>query len=191
MSARRVGAAVALCATLVAWQSPARAAGYAITRSVLGNGAPSVAGLSGSGRKVFGTVGQTLIGQSSGSGRKLFHGFWASPNPPPVGVDDPPIGEPPPLPAELSFGRPSPNPGREAVSFGFALPRAASVELSVLDVQGRLVRTVVQQSYDAGVHVTGWDARDVNGRHVDAGVYFARLRVDGVAVGTRRVVLRP
>ncbi|HMB68892.1 MAG TPA: SdrD B-like domain-containing protein, partial [bacterium] len=78
--------------------------------------------------------------------------------------------------------RTSPNPfsGRTVVEFD--LPQAGAVDLTVYDVGGRRIRSLVRGALPAGAHSVTWDARDDAGSAVAAGVYFYRLRGPG---GTR------
>jgi len=73
-----------------------------------------------------------------------------------------------------------------AVAFQLALPEAVSIDLAVYDVQGRQVGRMFGGRLDAGYHRLQWDARAGG---MGAGVYFARLLVDGRLVGQRRIVL--
>jgi len=58
------------------------------------------------------------------------------------------------------------------------LPNAANgtrVSLRVYDVQGRMVRTLVDRNEPAGPHTVVWDGTDDSGRRVSSGTYFARI----------------
>lgn len=90
--------------------------------------------------------------------------------------------------ARAHLGLASPNPFRDATTFSFALKYADHVSLAVYDVQGRLVRTLIDGWIAPGQHEERWDARDRSGRDVTAGTYFYRLRVASVAY-TRKVVV--
>lgn len=68
-------------------------------------------------------------------------------------------------------------------SLRFGLPTAAEVHLSVFDVAGRLVATVIDgERMEPGIH----EARLDTGR-LGAGVYYARL-ASGVERVTRKLV---
>jgi hypothetical protein len=66
----------------------------------------------------------------------------------------------------------------------FTLPAASPVTLSIVDVSGRRLATLVDSSLPAGPHVAFWDAGGT-----PAGVYFARLAVGERTVARRIVVL--
>ena len=90
-------------------------------------------------------------------------------------------------PVRLAVRAPWPNPARGAVSFEVALPRDGAFEAEVLDVSGRLVRTLEHRFAEAGVRRVGWDGRDALGRHAAPGLYLMRVRSAGEA-RTARVV---
>jgi hypothetical protein len=67
---------------------------------------------------------------------------------------------------------------------------ASDVELSVYDVSGRLVRSLVTGVRNPGAHTLTWDLRGQDGRQVSSGVYFYRLRAGGKHVTMKQLVLR-
>ena len=77
-----------------------------------------------------------------------------------------------------------PNPFNPATTIAFELPRAGEVSLDIFDLQGRLVRRLLDESpYAAGSHKQVWDGRDASGRATSSGVYFYRFS----AAGQKRV----
>ncbi len=81
-----------------------------------------------------------------------------------------------------------PNPFNPKTSIRFDLPTAGSVELSVYDVEGRRVITLLDDHLEAGAHSIDWDGRDGDGNEAAAGVYLYRLQ-SGVEEATERMVL--
>jgi hypothetical protein len=72
----------------------------------------------------------------------------------------------------------------------YTLPANGNVQLKIFDVQGRVVRTLVDQDAAAGTFHASWDARVQTGAQAARGVYFARLVVDGKARDTKKIVIR-
>ena len=68
-----------------------------------------------------------------------------------------------------------PNPSNGPTTVSFALAAAGEVDVRILDVRGRAVRSVLQGGRDAGEHVVVWDGCDERGRAAPSGVYFARV----------------
>jgi hypothetical protein len=86
-----------------------------------------------------------------------------------------------PLAATTAIVGVVPNPFVRGTEIRFYVERSGAVEISILDVAGRRVRAYGRASYGAGQHAVAWDGRDTAGRPVPAGVYFSRLRANGVS----------
>jgi len=104
-----------------------------------------------------------------------------------TGVDVPPAAEPPGLALAL---RPiQPNPFRETANIAFDLPSAGPVSLAIHDANGRLVRTLASDAFQAGRHSVKWDGRTESGAFVRPGVYLVRLSAMGRSLSRKLVVL--
>jgi hypothetical protein len=102
-----------------------------------------------------------------------------------VGVDD--------VPSVYQLAPSTPNPFNPRTTIAFAVPTAGHASLRIMDVRGRVVDTLVDESVAIGQHARVWDGTDATGRPVAAGVYLYRLDVrgdDGTTFSeTRRMVL--
>lgn len=78
----------------------------------------------------------------------------------------------------------SASPAAGAVRLRYALAAPGRARLVILDVTGRVVRTVADDWRPAGAHEAAWDGADATGHAVAPGVYFAALE----AGSDRRVV---
>jgi hypothetical protein len=81
-----------------------------------------------------------------------------------------------------------PNPFNPLTTISFDLPSTAETKLTIYDVTGRRVRTLVQQELPPGRHEVIWRGVDESGERVASGVYLYRLRA-GSHVETRRMTL--
>jgi hypothetical protein len=70
---------------------------------------------------------------------------------------------------------PWPNPGRASVRFRMRIRDAGSVDLTVVDVNGRLMKGWTGLAGAGEERTVTWDFRDTAGRRVPAGRYFVRL----------------
>ncbi len=77
---------------------------------------------------------------------------------------------------------------RGSVDLGLELPAAGTAEITLYDVSGRRVRSLVEGNLTAGPHAFAWDGRDAHGRAVAPGVYFVRAS-SPTGVMTRRLVM--
>jgi hypothetical protein len=74
------------------------------------------------------------------------------------------------------------------VRLEFSVPAASRVTLKMYDVQGRAVRTLINQDAAAGTFYAQWDRRGDDGVRLGGGVYFARLVSNGQST-ERKVVI--
>jgi len=93
-----------------------------------------------------------------------------------------------PAAARIELAPAYPNPFNPSTTLAFSMPRSTPVRLTVHDLAGRLVATLVDGTLPAGGHAVTWQGDDATGRAVGAGLYFARLTTpDGTSV--RRLAL--
>lgn len=82
----------------------------------------------------------------------------------------------------------SPNPTRGASDILLSLPSSRDVRLDLFDVNGRRVRTLLEEAVPKGWHTIHLNGRDDEGRILGSGVYVYTLR-SGAQVTTRKLVL--
>ena len=82
-----------------------------------------------------------------------------------------------------------PNPFNPATTIKYALPQAADVELTVYNVVGQVVRTLVAEHQSAGRYVVEWDATNDNGHSLSSGMYFYRLEAGGEFHEVKKMLL--
>jgi len=96
----------------------------------------------------------------------------------------------PPAPGgRLWLGPPVPNPARGATRLTFNLPRDADIDCAVFSITGQRLLTLARGHRPAGEYSETWNGRDKQGVPVAAGVYLARVRVQGQVVTTRIILL--
>ncbi len=84
-----------------------------------------------------------------------------------------------------------PNPFLASTSIRYRIPETSEyvgVALRVYDMNGRVVRTLVNGEQPPGLHELRWDGRDDRGLKVASGIYPYRLEVGGQSM-TRKLVL--
>ena len=80
-----------------------------------------------------------------------------------------------------------PNPSRMP-QVRFRVPRASVVDVSIFDLFGRRVATLVRATLEKGSYSHRWNGHDDSGKRVRDGLYFCRI-VAGSAAWTERVQL--
>jgi len=69
-----------------------------------------------------------------------------------------------------------PNPFNPNTQIGYTLPESAFVEITVYNLNGQKIKTLVSGRQNSGSHLAEWNALDKNGRRVASGVYFYKLK---------------
>jgi hypothetical protein len=81
-----------------------------------------------------------------------------------------------------------PNPFNPVTYIRYEVNERTPVTLNVYDVQGRLVRQLVDTTREPGAYTAQWNGRNLNGESVSSGIYFYRLQA-GSEVQTKKMVM--
>lgn len=81
-----------------------------------------------------------------------------------------------------------PNPMSSEIHLGIDSAREEATTLSIYDVRGRLVRSLVSANVSSGRTIVTWDGRDEAGYRVHSGVYFCRL-AQGQRSETKKIII--
>lgn len=92
------------------------------------------------------------------------------------------------MPQEFSLHANFPNPFNPSTVITYDLASDGYVDLSVYNVVGKKVKTIVNKNETAGRKVTAWYGTDDSGNSLSAGMYFYRLTAGG-KVFTKKMVL--
>lgn len=69
-----------------------------------------------------------------------------------------------------------PNPFNPSTKIQFSLPQTEKVRLEVYDIQGNLVKSLVDyELYSAGNYEVVWDGTNNHGKKVSSGIYFTKM----------------
>ena len=80
------------------------------------------------------------------------------------------------LPEQFALHYNYPNPFNPTTTISYDLPEQAQVTLSIYDLLGKKIKTLVNQSQDTGNKIVMWDGTDEVGRQVSAGVYLYHIQ---------------
>lgn len=95
-------------------------------------------------------------------------------------LDDLILGE---IPSEFTLNQNYPNPFNPSTSISYSLPELSSVDLTIYNMLGQKVASLVSQTQEAGSYTVTWNASSAS-----SGVYIYRLSV-GSQVFTKRMML--
>ena len=88
-------------------------------------------------------------------------------------------------PTSYNLSQNYPNPFNSTTKINYTLPQESLVSMVVFDINGCVVRQLVNSKKAAGCHSVGWNMRDDRGNTVSSGVYFYKIEakaLDGSSV---------
>ncbi len=94
------------------------------------------------------------------------------------------------VPSVFALRQNSPNPFNAATQIEYGLEKDGNAQLSIYNILGQHVATLVNGFQPSGFHIVTWDGRDQNGHDTPSGIYFARLLTADVMMTRKMVLLR-
>ena len=82
------------------------------------------------------------------------------------------------LPTEFALNQNYPNPFNPITTLSYELSKNAFVNVSVYDINGSAVRTLVNSYQNSGFNTIQWDAKNDFGYLVAAGVYIYTIQTN-------------
>jgi hypothetical protein len=70
-----------------------------------------------------------------------------------------------------------PNPFKQIVTFKYQVLQSSHVNISIHDITGCLIRTIMNKSIVKGVYSISWDGKDLQGKSLPNGIYFFKYIV--------------
>ncbi len=83
-----------------------------------------------------------------------------------------------------------PNPFNPVTTIQFSLPHNGEVNLEIFNIRGQKVKSLINQSMDAGTHKILWNGSDSNEHPVGSGIYFYKLRVANFTSVKKMILLK-
>ncbi|KAA3596326.1 MAG: T9SS C-terminal target domain-containing protein [Calditrichaeota bacterium] len=80
-----------------------------------------------------------------------------------------------------------PNPFNGSTQISYQLPEASLVKVRIYNALGQEIKTLVNQTQEAGFYKLNWDAKDEKGSDVGSGIYFYRMEAKDF-VKTRKMI---
>ncbi len=92
------------------------------------------------------------------------------------------------IPTSFELEQNFPNPFNPTTSIKFGLPTKSHVSITVYNLLGQEITSLVNEELSAGTHTTEWNGRDKSNTEVASGIYFYKL-IAGDFVDTKKMML--
>lgn len=92
------------------------------------------------------------------------------------------------LPDKIGVRQNFPNPFNPLTQIRYSIPTSQNVTITLYNILGQKIKTLLSQKQTAGEHKVIWDARDDSGQPVSSGIYFYQLRA-GDFTETKKMML--
>jgi len=94
------------------------------------------------------------------------------------------------LPGQFALDDNYPNPFNPETNISFTIPNNGNINLSVYNIIGQKVYTLVEGYQPAGNHSVQWNGLDQNGNQVSSGIYFYSLKTNSGLITKSMVLLK-
>ncbi len=91
---------------------------------------------------------------------------------------------------EVSFTKGYPNPFSSSVNLEFRLDKPGDVEVTISDVNGTQLRTLLEENMATGVHSVVWDGLNSEGARVSAGSYICSVKLNNIVVTKKLIFVK-
>jgi len=96
----------------------------------------------------------------------------------------------PSIPKQFELYQNYPNPFNPVTTLQYALPGDALVNITIYDIMGRQVKTLIDRSQTAGYKSIQWDATNDNNQPVSAGLYLYTIQAGDYSQTKKMVLLK-
>lgn len=94
------------------------------------------------------------------------------------------------LPDRISLDGNYPNPFNLSTTIEYTLKNNAEIDLSVYDILGRHIKTLVKNYMSLGSHQVHWDGTDKDGKVLPSGVYLYKLKTETFEDAKKLVLMK-
>lgn len=94
------------------------------------------------------------------------------------------------LPEQYELSQNFPNPFNPSTTIRYSIPKTSRVKLTIFDVMGRELSTLVNDEHTPGTYQAIWDGKTAAGIPVASGVYFYRLEGEDFRMAQKMVLMK-
>ncbi len=90
----------------------------------------------------------------------------------------------------IELYRNHPNPVYLSTSIHYYIPESSHVELTIYNILGQKVKTLISTKQDAGEYALTWNGLDENGNRLSSGIYFYKLTANASSVVKKMLIIK-
>jgi len=94
------------------------------------------------------------------------------------------------IPSVYSLSQNYPNPFNPITKMNYTLPKRSKIIISIYNVLGQEVTTLLNKEQNYGYHTVTWNGADHSGRQMASGVYFARMNTKSFTQTKKMLLLK-
>jgi hypothetical protein len=92
------------------------------------------------------------------------------------------------IPEKIYLQPISPNPFNDTTAISYELSADGKVTLTIYDLIGRGIKTLVDEEKPAGIHTIDWDGTNTNGNIVKSGIYFCHISTTSGSSDSKKMI---
>lgn len=93
------------------------------------------------------------------------------------------------IPTKFFLAQNYPNPFNPSTTISYQLKENAEINISIYNISGQNVATLIDKRQQTGTHSVKWDGYDGNGQMVSNGIYVYRLMANRTLIDSRKMIL--
>lgn len=94
------------------------------------------------------------------------------------------------VPGSYQLEQNYPNPFNPATLIKFSLPETEHIRLKIYNIDGREVRTLLDETIPSGIRIVNWDGKNNSGQDVSSGIYVYRIESEKFTQSRRMIKLK-
>ena len=94
------------------------------------------------------------------------------------------------IPNKLTLNPSYPNPFNPNTKISFNLPKSSKIKSQIVDINGRGIANLLNNSLDSGTYNVNWNGTSDSGVNMSSGIYFIILNVDGSILTQKLSLIR-
>jgi hypothetical protein len=93
-------------------------------------------------------------------------------------------------PEEFLLYQNYPNPFNPSTTIKFQMPKPSQIVMQVYNLKGQIIKTLINEEYQAGYHTAVWDATNNAGNRVSSGIYILQMKSESFSKTIKLSLLR-